>query len=406
MGISTLGLSFGFGEMWAGQRLKTYSIASPTTSTEKDFDFLIGKWKIKNRKLNARLNNCTEWTEFEATGEMQKILNGIGNTDNFLATIEGKPFEGRTLRLFNPKTKLWSVHWADSIAGVLDVPVIGSFEGNIGKFYTKDVFNEKEIIVMFQWDKTNSDKPVWSQAFSPDNGKTWEWNWYMNFHRNDNLNSNQILKVIELRNYLLKPNSLDKFQHYFQDHFIESQNILNGHTLGQFKVKDVSNRFFWFRGFSDMASRLNFLKSFYDKSTNEMMLDSSQVHLLRPVNYDGDWQADSHGIIRNDFLFERKMIVIDYYFSKQGKLGELIDLFRTEHAKNLLSRRANSTTLWITELSKSKFRHPVIQDSNLLVAITVFYNEEEYREHLNINMIINKISEVVRNKETLILHQF
>lgn len=41
----------------------------------------------------------------------------------------------------------------------------------------------KDIVVMFQWDKTDPTKPIWSQAFSADDGKTWEWNWYMYFSR-------------------------------------------------------------------------------------------------------------------------------------------------------------------------------------------------------------------------------
>jgi hypothetical protein len=152
-------------------------------SAPGDFDFLVGKWKIYNRKLKTRLNNCQDWTKFEATGEVRKILLGFGNRDKFVTTIDGYPFEGMTLRLFNPLTKLWSIYWADSIAVVLDTPVMGSFENNTGRFYTKDRFEGREILMQFKWDKTNPDEPVWSQAFSADNGKTWEWNWYMNFYK-------------------------------------------------------------------------------------------------------------------------------------------------------------------------------------------------------------------------------
>src|SRR5881392_3971966 len=87
-------------------------------------------------------------------------------------------FEGLTLRLFNPKTRLWSLYWVASNTGVLDPPVVGSFENNVGHFFCKDTFKGKPIIVMFRWDARNKDRPVWSQAFSSDNGKTWEWNWY------------------------------------------------------------------------------------------------------------------------------------------------------------------------------------------------------------------------------------
>lgn len=152
--------------------------ASPTSSKD-DFDFFVGKWQLKNKKLKERLANCSEWVEFESTQEMRKLLNGLGNIDDFLAEFDGEPFEGMSLRLFNPKTRLWSIYWSDSVTGVLDPPVVGSFENNIGHFFTKDIFKAKDIIMVFRWDIRDKEKPVWSQAYSDDKGITWEWNWYM-----------------------------------------------------------------------------------------------------------------------------------------------------------------------------------------------------------------------------------
>lgn len=154
-----------------------------STSSKSDFDFYEGKWKLRNRKLKSRLTNCEEWTEFESTQEMYKVLNGIGNIDNFLATFDDKPFEGMTVRLFNPETKLWSLYWADSNEGKFDPPVVGSFDSNVGHFFTKDVLNNKKVLVVFRWDARDKENPIWSQAFSDDNGKTWEWNWYMYFSK-------------------------------------------------------------------------------------------------------------------------------------------------------------------------------------------------------------------------------
>jgi hypothetical protein len=37
--------------------------------------------------------------------------------------------------------------------------------------------------VRFHWDKRNPEAPVWSAAFSVDEGQTWEWNWYAHFAR-------------------------------------------------------------------------------------------------------------------------------------------------------------------------------------------------------------------------------
>ncbi|HEV7423616.1 MAG TPA: hypothetical protein VGO21_00310 [Candidatus Paceibacterota bacterium] len=37
----------------------------------------------------------------------------------------------------------------------------------------------KKIITVYRWDARDLDNPIWSQATSGDNGKTWEWNWIM-----------------------------------------------------------------------------------------------------------------------------------------------------------------------------------------------------------------------------------
>jgi hypothetical protein len=152
--------------------------ASPTSS-RADFDFYVGKWNIKNIKLKERLSNCDEWIEFDSTDDTTYLLKGFANMNKFSAISDGQLFEGIAIRLFNPQTRLWSIYWADSNNVAFDPPMIGSFDGDIGKLYCKDTFKGQNIIVLFHWDKTDIDNPIWSQAFSVDNGITWEWNWYM-----------------------------------------------------------------------------------------------------------------------------------------------------------------------------------------------------------------------------------
>lgn len=155
-------------------------ITPSATSSASDFDFLVGKWKVHNRRLTKIMVGSNEWTEFESELHMRKSLNGIGNVENYYATFGGKPFEGQAVRLFNPKTKLWTIYWMDSNWGMMDEhPVSGSFENGIGKMYAKDMFGDKEVISLYQWDATNPKNPKWSQALSADGGKTWEWNWEM-----------------------------------------------------------------------------------------------------------------------------------------------------------------------------------------------------------------------------------
>jgi hypothetical protein len=154
------------------------NIKANEKSSQNDFDFLEGKWKVHNRKLKTRLNNCDEWDEFESELHMRKTL--MGNIENYYPTFDSKPFEGTAMRLFNPKLKLWTIFWIDNTNPTMDEnPVTGSFENGLGKFYAKDVFNDKSIVILYQWDTSNFQQPKWSQAFSEDEGKTWEWNWEM-----------------------------------------------------------------------------------------------------------------------------------------------------------------------------------------------------------------------------------
>ena len=169
--------------------MSTYSILSDgqlaitasERSSKHDFDFLVGGWTIRNRKLKEPLARSDEWDEFDATQHLQQILQGSGNFDIFSTEFDGKSFEGFTLRLFDPQTRLWTIYWADSHAVRLDAGKVGSFDGDSGEFFARDVVAGKNVIVKFHWDKRNPDAPIWSAAFSVDEGQTWEWNWYAYF---------------------------------------------------------------------------------------------------------------------------------------------------------------------------------------------------------------------------------
>jgi len=162
-----------------GQLLMT---ASPTSS-KSDFDYLVGKWSIRNRTLKEPLSGRDEWQEFDATQELRPILLGLGNVDVFRAELDAGPFEGFTLRLFDSDARLWTIYWADSTTLKLDDGKIGSFDGDQGNFFGREIVAGQTVIVRFHWDKRNPENPTYSRAFSTDAGATWEWNWYSNFTR-------------------------------------------------------------------------------------------------------------------------------------------------------------------------------------------------------------------------------
>ena len=160
----------------------------PTADLVEDgrhaFDFIWGAWKVQNRQLVRRLQDCQDWAEFEAMVETQPLLGGLGNLEQFRATLpDGSPFQGVALRLFDPLEQRWSIHWADNRRGRLEAPLVGGFEGPRGTFFSEDTFEGRPIRVRFIWISDSGTEAHWEQAFSPDGGTTWETNWTMRFLR-------------------------------------------------------------------------------------------------------------------------------------------------------------------------------------------------------------------------------
>ena len=148
----------------------------------RDFDFLMGRWTVRNRRLRERLKGCTEWDEFEATNDARPLLRGLANEDEYVTDYAGG-FTGMSFRFFDSVTGLWSIYWADSKRGRLEPPVVGAFAGATGIFDGEGVLDGRPIRVRFTWSRTASSAPRWEQAFSADGGATWETNWIMDFRR-------------------------------------------------------------------------------------------------------------------------------------------------------------------------------------------------------------------------------
>ena len=151
--------------------------------TSSEFDFLLGKCNVRNRRLAERLAGSDDWDEFPAHVACRPLPAGLGNEDVF-CTAYGGGFVGMSFRLFDPGTGLWSIYWADSRRpGLLDPPVRGSFSGGVGIFEGDDTLRGRPIRVRFTWSGAATPTPRWEQAFSGDGGATWETNWIMDFTR-------------------------------------------------------------------------------------------------------------------------------------------------------------------------------------------------------------------------------
>jgi hypothetical protein len=157
-----------------------------TTPAAHAFDFIHGRWTVQNRKLRDVTDPaCEEWVEFGATSEVFPVLHGVGHIDRMDVpeAPDGPPFEGLTLRLFDPSEETWSIWWSSTRApGRLDPPVVGRFTHGHGVFRCDDVIGDRPVRVRFEW-LADRPSPRWQQSFSYDEGATWYLNWVMDFTR-------------------------------------------------------------------------------------------------------------------------------------------------------------------------------------------------------------------------------
>jgi hypothetical protein len=145
-----------------------------------DFDFLVGNWRVANRKLAKRLAGSDEWEEFESTSRCWRLFDGNANVDEF-AFPDGT--YGMTMRLYDPTKREWSLHWSASTDGALLPPVVGAFADGQGTFYGDDSHEGVAVRVRYVWSEITPTSARWEQAFSTDGQRTWETNWVMRFTR-------------------------------------------------------------------------------------------------------------------------------------------------------------------------------------------------------------------------------
>ncbi|HMJ99315.1 MAG TPA: DUF1579 domain-containing protein [Reyranella sp.] len=159
-------------------------MALPCRKPSPDFDFFMGIWTCRHRYLRRRLAGCNDWIEFDGSCAARRILDGYGNMDEADIALPGDRYRGMSLRTYDPDRDRWSIYWLDSRRpGFLFPPVVGGFDKGIGTFYGDDEHDGRAIRVRFLWSRITPQSARWEQAFSLDEGNSWETNWTMDFTR-------------------------------------------------------------------------------------------------------------------------------------------------------------------------------------------------------------------------------
>jgi hypothetical protein len=144
---------------------------------QHDFDFEIGVWKTHLKRLVHPLSGSSSWAELEGTTVVRKIWNGRANLAELTTDAASGNLQVLSLRLYDPRSRQWSLNTANANSGNLGVPTIGEFKNGRGEFFDQESFNGRTILVRNVWSDITADSCRFEQPFSEDGGKSWEVNW-------------------------------------------------------------------------------------------------------------------------------------------------------------------------------------------------------------------------------------
>jgi hypothetical protein len=160
----------------------THTTAPETTH---DFGFQEGSWTVRHVRLHRPMagldaEDPASWYEATGTATARLMLGGQVSVDEIGL---GNGETGMSLRLRSPETGEWTIYWVNSRDGRLQPPVSGRWEDGRFVGVGEDQYGGFQILARYMWADITATTARWEQAFSVDDGKTWETNWVMHWTR-------------------------------------------------------------------------------------------------------------------------------------------------------------------------------------------------------------------------------
>ncbi len=148
-----------------------------------DFDFEFGRWEARIARRLKPLTGSAEWVEYHGTSMVRPWWGGAANIGELNVSGAAGKIEGMSLRLYDPQSRQWKIHWANRNDGALGEAMVGGFANGEGRFYNQEMLGTRAILVRFHFSRMAERAFRIEQAFSADGGKSWETNWISDFRK-------------------------------------------------------------------------------------------------------------------------------------------------------------------------------------------------------------------------------
>ena len=192
---------------------------------------------------------------------------------------------------------------------------------------------------------------------------------------------------LELRIYPVSDQ--DRFLEYFEEHYLESQEVVGMRIWGQFRDLESETQFVWLRGYRSMEERLSGLKQFYTspvwaetgpEAVSMLTARASHVHFLEPVTK-ADGFAANWG--RPPLLSESPVaavgVLIATVFPVRNDPSAVAEAVRSTFVPQIEAGGGTPLGLFRSSSESNNFPIlPFIEDETVVVLFSSFESPERY----------------------------
>ncbi len=190
--------------------------------------------------------------------------------------------------------------------------------------------------------------------------------------------------VLDLRQYTLKPGRRDALINIFDSHFVDGQEEVGMHIVGQFRDLDDPDRFVWMRAFDSFDARAAALPAFYygpvwqahrDRA-NDTMIDSDDALLLSPILLSAGYPH--HGTPRAAAGFSDSVVGITVFYRDRPVDLPLRQQVFQQVAPELAAAGGEPIAMFVTDPSENNFPALPLREENVVVWINRFDDDDSY----------------------------
>jgi hypothetical protein len=195
---------------------------------------------------------------------------------------------------------------------------------------------------------------------------------------------------VELRIYPVQEGRQERFLEFFEEHYLESQEVLGMRIWGQFLDLENAGHFVWLRGYDNMDERLSGLQKFYTsplwfetggEAVSMLAGRARHVHFLEPVTPEDAFAANTMRplLASEDPLAEARGVLVAAVFLAEGEAEPLAEIVRSAIVPAFAAAGGARLGLFQSSLESNNFPMlPFIEDETVVVLFASFDSRERF----------------------------